>query len=57
MKKGRLTFKILQDFDKKVLFKEICVKIYSQKPTKQTPRPLFRKRTIPTDRPPLIDEI
>jgi hypothetical protein len=25
--------------------------------TKQTPWPLVRKRTIPTDRPPLVDEI
>jgi hypothetical protein len=25
--------------------------------TKQTPWPLFRERTIPTDRPPLVDEI
>jgi hypothetical protein len=24
---------------------------------KKTPRPLVRKRTIPTDRPPLVDEI
>jgi hypothetical protein len=24
---------------------------------KQTPWPLVRKRTIPTDRPPLVDEI
>jgi hypothetical protein len=24
---------------------------------KQTPRPLVRKRTIPTERPPLVDEI
>jgi hypothetical protein len=25
--------------------------------TKQTPWPLVRKQTIPTDRPPLVDEI
>jgi hypothetical protein len=25
--------------------------------TKQTPWPLFRKRTIPTERPPLVGEI
>jgi hypothetical protein len=25
--------------------------------TKQTPWPLVRERTIPTDRPPLVDEI
>jgi hypothetical protein len=24
---------------------------------KQTPRPLVRERTIPTDQPPLVDEI
>jgi hypothetical protein len=28
-----------------------------RKQTKQTPWPVVRKRTIPTDRPPLIDEI
>jgi hypothetical protein len=27
------------------------------KQTKQTPWPLVRERTIPTDRPPLVDEI
>jgi hypothetical protein len=30
---------------------------YTNKKTKQTPWPLVRKRTIPTDRPPLVDEI
>jgi hypothetical protein len=29
---------------------------YNQ-PNKQTPWPLVRERTIPTDRPPLVDEI
>jgi hypothetical protein len=28
-----------------------------QKQTKQTPWPVVRERTIPTDRPPLVDEI
>jgi hypothetical protein len=30
---------------------------YMQEEAKQTPWPLVRKRTIPTDRPPLVDEI
>jgi hypothetical protein len=28
-----------------------------KKKEKETPWPLVRKRTIPTDRPPLVDEI
>jgi hypothetical protein len=32
-------------------------KINKQKTNKQTPWPLVRERTIPTDRPPLVDEI
>jgi hypothetical protein len=30
---------------------------HTNKKQKQTPRPLVRERTIPTDRPPLVDEI
>jgi acyl-CoA thioesterase FadM len=30
---------------------------YDTKTKKQTPWPLVRKRTIPTERPPLVDEI
>jgi hypothetical protein len=30
---------------------------YSHKTNKQTPWPLVRERTIPTDRPPLVNEI
>jgi hypothetical protein len=40
--------------------KELCEEnIYSNKnkTNKQTPWPLVRERTIPTDRPPLVDEI
>jgi hypothetical protein len=29
----------------------------TQQTNKQTPWPLVRERTIPTDRPPLVDEI
>jgi hypothetical protein len=29
----------------------------ANKKTKQTPWPLVRERTIPTERPPLVDEI
>jgi hypothetical protein len=31
--------------------------LHSQKQNKQTPWPLVRERTIPTERPPLVDEI
>jgi hypothetical protein len=31
--------------------------LYFQCNSKQTPWPLVRERTIPTDRPPLVDEI
>jgi hypothetical protein len=34
-----------------------CVEEYSTAFIKQTPWPLVRKRIIPTDRPPLVDEI
>jgi hypothetical protein len=37
------------------LFKENIIGVAST--TKQTPWPLVRERTIPTDRPPLVDEI
>jgi hypothetical protein len=30
---------------------------FRNKQTKQTPWPLVRERTIPTERPPLVDEI
>jgi hypothetical protein len=30
---------------------------YQKQKNKQTPWPLVRERTIPTDRPPLVDEI
>jgi hypothetical protein len=30
---------------------------FTDKKNKQTPWPLVRERTIPTDRPPLVDEI
>jgi hypothetical protein len=30
---------------------------FEAKQTKQTPWPLVRERTIPTERPPLVDEI
>jgi hypothetical protein len=30
---------------------------FNTKTNKQTPWPLVRERTIPTDRPPLVDEI
>jgi hypothetical protein len=33
------------------------LKALTNKQTKQTPWPLVRERTIPTDRPPLVDEI
>jgi hypothetical protein len=33
----------------------ITIQLVTQ--TKQTPWPLVRERTIPTDRPPLVDEI
>jgi hypothetical protein len=35
----------------------ICVVSFLMDTTKQTPWPLIRKRTIPTERPPLVDEI
>jgi hypothetical protein len=31
--------------------------IWTKNTTKQTPWPLVHERTIPTDRPPLVDEI
>jgi hypothetical protein len=34
----------------------MCVHTYTQT-NKQTPWPLVRERTIPTERPPLVDEI
>jgi hypothetical protein len=35
-----------------------CMETHTkQKQTKQTPWPLVRERTIPTDRPPLVNEI
>jgi hypothetical protein len=33
-----------------------CPVFFKNKQTKQTPWPLVRERTIPTDRPPLVDE-
>jgi hypothetical protein len=39
---------------------EECIKGFGRKERghcKQTPWPLVRERTIPTDRPPLVDEI
>jgi hypothetical protein len=35
----------------------ITPRITSKKKKQQTPWPLVRERTIPTDRPPLVDEI
>jgi hypothetical protein len=42
-----------------ILFRQLrqTVHLQDKKQTKQTPWPLVRERTIPTDRPPLIDEI
>jgi hypothetical protein len=38
----------------RILTAVICINSIA---TKQTPWPLVRKRTIPTERPPLVDEI
>jgi hypothetical protein len=35
----------------------VCVLTKKQNKQKQTPWPLVRERTIPTERPPLVDEI
>jgi hypothetical protein len=35
----------------------LILTLLSQKYIKQTPWPLVREQTIPTDRPPLVDEI
>jgi hypothetical protein len=48
--------------NKTILYMLLCLKYLSgglqgTKQTKQTPWPLVRKRTIPTERPPLVDEI
>jgi hypothetical protein len=40
-----------------VKLKFIAVHCAGQLKQKQTPWPLVRERTIPTDRPPLVDEI
>jgi hypothetical protein len=44
---------------KQIQFPKLCVFCYLAFRTKQkkTPWPLVRKRSIPTERPPLIDEI
>jgi hypothetical protein len=36
---------------------ELFQKVIKQKTNKQTPWPLVCERTIPTERPPLVDEI
>jgi hypothetical protein len=36
---------------------DLTLHVVSLLSNKQTPWPLVRKRTIPTDRPPLVDEI
>jgi hypothetical protein len=38
-------------------FRKAYDSVIKQKKNKQTPWPLVRERTIPTDRPPLFDEI
>jgi hypothetical protein len=35
----------------------MCVEFFGVYVYKQTPWPLVRERTIPTERPPLVDEI
>jgi hypothetical protein len=34
-----------------------CIELYKNKTTEQTPWLLVRKRTIPTERPPLVGEV
>jgi hypothetical protein len=41
---------------KQIKTKQIRSQSYTTQ-TKQTPWPLVRERTVPTDRPPLVDEI
>jgi hypothetical protein len=50
-RKNRVTLLSLQPQNLEALFKQ------TNKQTKQTPWPLVRERTIPTDWPPLVDEI
>jgi hypothetical protein len=38
-------------------FSWMCILLHIKKKQKQTPWPLVREQTIPTDRPPLVDEI
>jgi hypothetical protein len=38
-------------------FSPTITNLINKQTNKQTPWPLVRERTIPTDRPPLVDEI
>jgi hypothetical protein len=42
---------------KKAVFWDVAPRPQNKQTNKQTPWPLVRERTIPTDRPPLVDEI
>jgi hypothetical protein len=44
-------------FSAKVQYVLLAMAATFTKTNKQTPWPLVRERTIPTDRPPLVDEI
>jgi hypothetical protein len=61
---SQLTVDVLRHSHLHLVFEEcprsLCcsfLKLENKKKKKQTPWPLVRERTIPTDRPPLVDEI
>jgi hypothetical protein len=56
--RGQVTFIFLQSvYILLVVDSKILISVLQKKQTKQTPWPLVRKRIIPTERPPLVDEI